>query len=139
MTTRSTDRPDLLEIAVRIAHPAWRRELPSAGLLARRAARAALAAALPARLRGKAAELTLVLTDDAQIRQLNRQYRGFDKPTNVLSFGGPENWRSAAPDTPIILGDVILARETVAVEARSQGKSMADHTSHLIVHGVLHL
>jgi probable rRNA maturation factor len=139
MATRSSDRLDLLETAVRITDPVWRRDLPSAVVLARRAARAALAAALPAPLRGKAAELTVVLTDDVRIRELNRQYRGFDKPTNVLSFGGPENWRSGAPDAPVMLGDVILARETVAVEAKAQGKSMADHTSHLIVHGVLHL
>jgi probable rRNA maturation factor len=139
MPTRSTDRLDLIEIAVRIADPAWRRQLPSATLLVRRAARAALASALPVPLRRKAAELTLVLTDDVRMRGLNHRYRDLDKPTNVLSFGGPEGWRSGAAGTPIILGDVILARETVAVEARTQGKTMADHTSHLIVHGVLHL
>jgi probable rRNA maturation factor len=139
MPTRSTDRRELVEIAVRMTDPAWRRDLPSAALLARRAARAALAAALPAPLRRKAAELTLVLTGDAVMRGLNHQYRGIDRPTNVLSFGGPEEWRSGAPGTPIMLGDVILARETVAAEARTQGKTMADHTRHLIVHGVLHL
>lgn len=139
MPARPTDRLELVEIAVRMADAAWRRQLPSAAMLVRRAARAALAVALPAPLRRQSSELTLVLTDDAAMRGLNRQYRGIDKPTNVLSFGGPEGWRSDAPGVPIILGDVILARETVAVEARTQGKTMAAHTSHLIVHGVLHL
>src|SRR5262245_13444972 len=139
MANRSTNRLDLPEIALRIADRAWRHDLPSAVMRARRAARAALAATLPTELRGKAAVLTVLLTDDAHMRGLNREYRGFDKPTNVLSFGGPENWQPVAAGTPITLGDVILARETVAAEAGAQGKTMADHASHLIVHGVLHL
>ncbi len=107
--------------------PGWRRLLPSAAGLGRRAAAAALASAGPP---GRAAELCLVLADDATARRLNRAYRGVDRPTNVLSFGGY--------DDPL-LGDVVLARETVAAEAKRQGKSPASHFSHLVVHGVLHL
>jgi probable rRNA maturation factor len=117
-------------IALRVEAPAWRRRLPAAERLARRAARAALAAAKPAR--GAAAsrgELCLVLADDALQRKLNHEFRGRDKPTNVLSFAG----------APASLGDVVLALETIAGEAEAQGKRLADHVAHLVVHGVLHL
>lgn len=113
--------------------------------MARRAARAALAgaAARDGRRIGRGAELALVLADDALLHHLNRQYRGVDKPTNVLSFpGGVEAASALAGDgagAPVILGDVVLAVETVAAEATAQGKAMGDHFSHLVVHGVLHL
>jgi probable rRNA maturation factor len=129
-----------IDIAVRLLAPAWRGDIAAAR--ARRVARAALDAALPAALRRNDAppvELTVVLADDAAVRRLNRDYRGLDRPTNVLSFGGLDGWRAPAPGAPVVLGDVVLARETVAAEAAAQGKSMADHASHLIVHGVLHL
>ena len=74
-------------------------------------------------------ELCLVLADDRLQRTLNRRFRGKDRSTNVLSFDG-------APDG---LGDVVLALETVQAEADAQGKSLADHVAHLVVHGVLHL
>ncbi|HLB79022.1 MAG TPA: rRNA maturation RNase YbeY, partial [Dongiaceae bacterium] len=65
------------------------------------------------------------------------RYRGIDRATNVLSF--PMGAPVGAGAAPTPLGDVILARETVAAEARAQGKVVADHVSHLVVHGVLHL
>ncbi|MEP7241949.1 MAG: rRNA maturation RNase YbeY [Devosia sp.] len=82
-----------------------------------------------------AAELSLVLTDDAEQRLLNRDWRGIDKPTNVLSFPQIE------PFGPVIglLGDIILARETLQREAADQGVSFDDHFTHLVVHGFLHL
>ena len=117
-------------IVLRVEAPAWRRRLPAAGVLLRRAARAALAAAEPARSAADSrGELCLVLVDDALQRRLNHDYRGRDKPTNVLSFEG----------APAGLGDVVLALETIAGEAEAQGKSLADHAAHLVVHGVLHL
>jgi probable rRNA maturation factor len=82
------------------------------------------------------AELSLVLTDDARIRLLNRDWRGFDKPTNVLSFPAAD----ADDDDPgPLLGDVIVAHETMAREAAAEGKSFDDHVAHLLVHGLLHL
>jgi probable rRNA maturation factor len=82
-----------------------------------------------------AAELSIVLTDDAEQRVLNRDWRGIDKPTNVLSF--PQ----IAPFGPVVglLGDIILARETLAREAEEMGISFEDHFTHLVVHGFLHL
>jgi probable rRNA maturation factor len=77
----------------------------------------------------------VILTGDAEQRRLNRDFRGKDAPTNVLSFPIGD----AAPDGPVMLGDVVLAFETVAREAGEQGKPLADHMRHLVVHGVLHL
>jgi probable rRNA maturation factor len=82
------------------------------------------------------AELAIVLTHDSAIRQLNRWWRGIDAPTNVLSF--PAAARPAA-DEPAHLGDIVLAYETVAREARADGKPFAHHVAHLAVHGYLHL
>ena len=87
-----------------------------------------------ARVRG-AAELSVVLTNDAEQRQLNRDWRGKDAPTNVLSFPQIE------PFSPVfgILGDITLARETVAREAEEQGTRFDHHFTHLVVHGFLHI
>jgi probable rRNA maturation factor len=102
----------------------WGRAIPGATALARRAARAALDAC-----DATAGEVAIVLSDDATVRRLNRDYRHKDKPTNVLSF----------PLGDQLLGDVVLARETVLAEAGAQGKLAGNHLSHLVVHGVLHL
>ena len=110
----------------------WNEALPDAGALLRRAAEAAWAGAGG---RGEA-ELSILLADDTRIRQLNRDYRGKDKPTNVLSFPAGDE---GAAGRPRMLGDVALALETIRREAQAQSKSLGDHASHLTVHGVLHL
>jgi len=79
-------------------------------------------------------ELAIVLTDDSAIRQLNRLWRGIDAPTNVLSFPS----KRAAGEPPH-LGDVVLACETIAREAKAEHKPFAQHLAHLAVHGFLHL
>jgi probable rRNA maturation factor len=84
-----------------------------------------------------ASELSLVFTDDAHVRVLNAGWRGKDKPTNVLSF--PAYPHGSRGHVPPMLGDIVLAAETVAAEARAQGKPLDHHIVHLIVHGVLHL
>lgn len=86
------------------------------------------------------AELAVMLTDDAGIRTLNNNWRGIDKPTNVLAFPAADAVAADGPGAPPRqLGDVVVAYETVAREAAAQGKTLAGHLSHLIVHGVLHL
>lgn len=80
------------------------------------------------------ASATVLLTDDSVIRDLNREWRGKDAPTNVLSFPSP-----ARPGPGLHLGDIAIAFGTVAAEARAEGKSLADHTAHLVIHGLLHL
>ncbi|MBE7733414.1 rRNA maturation RNase YbeY [Devosia faecipullorum] len=101
--------------------------------LAEKAVRAALASA-KVRVKG-AAEISILLTDDAEQRELNAQWRGKDAPTNVLSFPQIE------PFGPVrgILGDITLARETLEREATELGKSLEEHFTHLIVHGFLHI
>ncbi len=106
--------------------------------LARPPARAALAAAEEGMAPAGEAEVGLVLADDATLGRLNRQYRGVEGPTNVLSFAASEG--SAPPSSgPLLLGDVVLAYETVRRESEEQGKRLSDHLCHLVVHGVLHL
>jgi probable rRNA maturation factor len=103
-------------------------------VLARRAIEAALAVAPGAPQ--SPVELSLLLTDDAEVQELNRAWRGIDKPTNVLSFPGG---RALSPNGVHHLGDIALAFATVAREAEGEGKGIADHVAHLLVHGVLHL
>lgn len=80
--------------------------------------------------RAQAGELTLRIVGSAESRRLNRTWRGKDKPTNVLSFGY---------ETPGVLGDLVLCAPVIAREAREQGKTLAAHWAHMVVHGVLHL
>lgn len=82
------------------------------------------------------AEVSLVFTDDTHMRALNRRYRGKDSPTNVLSFpAAPVDRRQLGP----LLGDVVLAFQTVAAEAAAGRLALDAHATHLIVHGFLHL
>ena len=82
-------------------------------------------AALPKRF----GELTIRIVDEAESQALNRDYRGKDKPTNVLSFGGDEG----------VLGDLVICAPVVAREAIEQNKTLREHWAHMVVHGCLHL
>ncbi len=105
--------------------PHWKGLAPTV----KRAAEAALVAR-----KVKKATVNVLLSNDAEVQALNKQYRAKNKPTNVLSF----------PDGDVIdgvkqLGDIILAYEIIAREAKEQGKKIKDHVTHLTIHGVLHL
>ena len=117
-----------LAIDMVIESDRWRR-CDDAATVGRRAVMKAAAV-----LSTERAELAIVLTDDTAIRALNRAWRGVDKATNVLSF---PTQRSG--ETPPLLGDIVLAYETIAREARSERKPFAHHVAHLAVHGFLHL
>ena len=119
--TRSSRAEPALRCTVVVLDAAWIKALPGVERLVRRAARAAAR-------RGRS--LTVALADDKAVRALNRRDRGKDRPTNVLSY--PSGDRA-------FLGDIVLARQTVWREAKAQKKSPADHMTHLVVHGVLHL
>lgn len=111
----------------------WQQLAPVEAILASVAQALATHRALRSHLPAMA---TVALSSDAAVRELNRQWRNMDKPTNVLSFpagAGP------AGHGPRFLGDIVLAAETVAREAGELGKPVADHVQHLVVHGVLHL
>ena len=125
------EQPDsLLDITVTIADPAWEGVLPDAGHLC--VVSAAAAIGTPTR----PTELSIVLSSDEEVHILNRDYRGKDKATNVLSF--PSGLEPGLAETDL-LGDVILAFETVSMEADRDGKTLEAHLRHLVVHGVLHL
>ena len=82
------------------------------------------------------AEVSLLLCDDARIREINRDWRGLDKPTNVLSFpAAPPAMLAKSP----AVGDIAIAYETVAREAEEEAKSFRDHYMHMVLHGFLHL
>ncbi|OBX20897.1 rRNA maturation RNase YbeY [Erythrobacter sp. QSSC1-22B] len=108
--------------------------------LADRAARAA--AAVAPELANLRLSASLLFTSDAEVHALNREWRGRDKPTNVLSFpmlARDDLLALAADGPPELLGDIALAQETCAREAEEKGIALADHAAHLIVHGLLHL
>jgi probable rRNA maturation factor len=92
---------------------------------------------------GSLVEVSVRLTDDAEIQRLNRDYRGRDRPTNILSFpmhGADQIGRwLAMGDTDLLLGDLAVALETVEREAAEKGISAQAHVTHLLVHGTLHL
>ena len=111
------------EVEVEVEADLWR-ALPEPEALVRTAAAAALG--------DHSGSLAILLADDTAVQALNRQWRGKDVPTNVLSFPAAA---TAAP----WLGDVALAYETCAREAGEQGKPLAHHVTHLVAHGVLHL
>jgi len=100
-----------------------------------KSARQAVQAAMPEAAADM--EVSIVLGSDDLIRGLNLQYRNKNKPTNVLSF--PSGECALDEPGPKLLGDVILAYETISSEAETQGKSLSNHACHLTVHGVLHL
>ena len=110
----------------------WGR-LEDAEALAQKAAQAALAVTYEA---DGDFEASVMLTDDAQIQELNRTWRAKDKPTNVLSFPAPEQPGGTGPRH---LGDIALAYETLVRESEEESKELAHHFAHLIIHGVLHL
>ncbi len=118
-----------IEVVVRSAR--WRRQ-PKAQIIVKTAILAAAQA-----VSTPAAELAIVLGDDSAIRALNRQWRGQNAPTNVLSFPAapPGDRRSASP----YVGDIVIAYQTTAREAAAEGKPFGHHLAHLAVHGFLHL
>lgn len=123
----------LLCVDISIETAPWATAFPNAEQLAKQAAEATWDNA------GKPetdAEISIVLADDPMIRTLNDRYRGQDRATNVLSFPAEG---SDTPNEPILLGDVILAYDTIVREAGEQSKPVEKHFLHLCVHGTLHL
>jgi probable rRNA maturation factor len=121
-----------VEVDIVINSPAWAEALPELAELAGRVVHETHAHS-GARL-AEACELCIAFCDDEEIRALNAQWRGQDKPTNVLSFPTPGELAKKP-----LLGDIVIAYETVAREAGEQDKTLADHTAHMIIHGFLHL
>lgn len=88
----------------------------------------------------EAAELSLVITDDEALRELNRRFRGVDAPTDVLAFGtGPEEHFVSAPESPPYLGDVVISYQRALAQAEELGHPVAEELKLLVIHGILHL
>ena len=116
-------------IDIQVASPLWQ-----AQPRAEQTVRAAIDAA--AALSTADGEVSILLTDDKAIRALNRDWRGIDKATNVLSFPAPAATPGASPK---MLGDIVMAYETLAQECDQEGRIFLHHLAHLAVHGFLHL
>ena len=131
--SRSTEPPQAATLAVEIVrHGDTWAESGIGDPLLERAAQAAFTLVTPARHGPH--EIAITLTDDAVMRDLNRNWRNKDQPTNVLSFATGD-----APGARGSLGDVVIAFQTTQREAAETGIALSDHVSHLVVHGVLHL
>ncbi|MBT6093328.1 MAG: rRNA maturation RNase YbeY [Rhodospirillaceae bacterium] len=145
MTVLATtaERPEPA-IDIDMATPAWREFLPGAEDLCRAAVAATWLAAeteLTLALVDRRTEVSVRLADDDDVAALNFDYRERQGPTNVLSFPAAlENELTGLPpEAPVLLGDIVLALGVVEREAVTQSKAPADHFSHLVVHGMLHL
>ncbi len=121
--TRAAPKIDVL-----VESDLWKEAEDARPVIQRAIAEAAAALSTPP------AELAIVLTDDSAIRSLNRAWRGVDAATNVLSFP-----TQRAGGEPPLIGDIVLAYETIAAEAQAEHKPFANHLAHLAVHGFLHL
>ena len=117
-----------LTLDVIVESPLWDRNPDAETVI-----RGALAAAAKTTAQGNA-EIAILLIDDSGIRELNRQWRNQDKPTNVLSFPAGTTGKANAH-----LGDIVIAYETLAREAEAEDKPFAHHLAHLAIHGYLHL
>ena len=139
-------------VAITVDDEAWQKALPNIGSIAGGAVSAAIdllndgVGGVPEH---GDIEISLLFTNNESMRNLNARYRGVDAPTNVLSFPGRVETKSLPSPGPgggpgstppaVALGDIALAFDVVAKEAKEQTKTLANHVTHLIVHGLLHL
>jgi probable rRNA maturation factor len=121
----------MIEIDIAIEADGW----PAEERLRAMAARA-FAATVEAADLEPAFTVSLLFTGDGAMRDLNREWRGKDKATNVLSFPAPD---TPSPDGMVFFGDIALGLETVQAECAAEGKAFDHHLTHLLVHGLLHL
>lgn len=141
--TAPSSRKSNVDISVMVMGGAWQDDVPQVASLVRKSCMLVLNESEIPDFTCQV-ELAVVLTDDAYMRDLNHTYRGKDKSTNVLSFPASANVLDTLKQSikygfPLQLGDIVLAYETVAREAKEQGKSFREHFVHLLVHGCLHV
>jgi len=130
--------PLMLVLDIQTPVSSWKR-VPQLRARLQKAAQATQAY-LPALTR-VSATATILLTGNTKVRQLNFDFRGINRATNVLSFPQflPQELRTKKQKAPIALGDIALAYQYVASEASTENKLLIDHVTHLVVHGLLHL
>ena len=134
---------DNLLMDIEIEHEGWGNLGFDTRAVIERVANASLGrAALPEPLKPETINIAFLLTSDEAVRALNRDFRGKDKPTNVLSFAtldDPDWQTQIVKNEPFHLGDIAFALETLQRESAEQKKTLHDHFTHLTVHGILHL
>jgi probable rRNA maturation factor len=131
-----------IEIAADIADARWAAAWPGAEDTLAVLCDHVLGAQAPAALAQRVIEVSFLLTDDAQMRALNKAHRGKDQPTNVLSFPSGDvlvGEGVEGPLPPALLGDIAMGYETVLREAKAGALVFQDHATHLVIHGILHL
>jgi probable rRNA maturation factor len=125
-----------LRLALEIEDPRWTQALPNAAELLEQAIGLALA---DVGGDSRTIEVGVRLVDDGTIQGLNRDWRGRDKPTNVLSFPLGDPGPVDDPDFPWLIGDIVMSFDTVTAESIRDGKSLEHHVAHLAIHAALHL
>jgi probable rRNA maturation factor len=131
-----------VDVHVEFANEQWQTsDIPDAAAMITRAVEAAMQAGASGGVPSRQLEIGVRLTDDRGIQDLNRDWRGQDKPTNVLAFALEDDAAglTGAEASVLPLGDIVVAFETCAREAQDDGKTMTHHLCHLVVHGTLHL
>ncbi len=130
------DRADTLTICLRDDEPKWHNLKFDVGMCCEAALRASFEAAGQIAVRG---EVSILLSSDSVIARLNRKYRGVEGPTNVLSFPAASISSRFEPEIPPLLGDIVVAFETLVEEAEAARITIRAHLAHMVVHGALHL
>jgi probable rRNA maturation factor len=125
-----------LRLALEVEDARWNDALPNAAALIERAISLALA---DIETGGRTIEVGVRLVDDGTIHGLNRDWRGKDKPTNVLSFPLGDPGPVTDPDFPWLIGDIVMSYDTVTAEAIRDTKPLEHHVVHLAIHATLHL
>lgn len=126
-----------MEILLDIEDERWQQALPDVEMFTHRVLQHGVSHGLLDPFTAKMFEVSILLTNDAAMQVMNRDYRGKDKPTNVLSFPGFDSIEQDVET--LMLGDIAFGIETLRREAEEQGKSLKDHYAHLLLHGFLHL
>lgn len=139
----SPSKPYSLKVEVNIQEPAWTEMVPPVAALAKEVVHETLANKeawhlWPGAMPTSGIEVSVCFAGDEFVQNLNQTFRDKNKPTNVLSFPNGDLSKAGGAGS-LLLGDVVLARGVVLAEAKRDGKSPVAHTSHLLVHGVLHL
>lgn len=134
------------ELNLIIDEPRWEQALPNVSTIAEKVFSAALIYTLEHEdfdfcPTGTSLSFNLSLGNDQQVQSLNKEFRGLDKPTNVLSFANIDDpdFDTASMDTPLEMGDIIIALETLEKESVLKNITLHDHFCHLFTHGILHL
>jgi probable rRNA maturation factor len=125
-----------LHLVIEAEDPRWREALPDIDAILSRAIELALEKTESG---GRPIEIGVRLVDDGAIRGLNRDWRGRDKPTNVLSFPLGAAEPAGDPSLPWLIGDIVMGFDTVRAEAEAEGKPLGHHVAHLAIHAALHL